>query len=324
MDKKRDIKQIVKDYFDRADWSAEPHNLYDPIDYALQSGGKRLRPMLVLMAVDLFGGDVEAAMEQAAAMEVFHNFTLLHDDVMDRADVRRGRPTVHKKWDDNTAILSGDAMLIKAYRMLETTPDDKLRPVLRLFSRTALEVCEGQQYDSDFEHRDDVTIDEYFEMIRLKTAVLLAGCLKMGAILAGASDHDTQALYDFGIAIGIAFQLRDDYLDCYGDERTFGKKIGGDIVCGKRTFLLIQTLKRCSVSQTLTIRQLLSNDGIGNEEKISAIIDIYTRMDMPGVCEAEINRYYDIATSALDRLSVSPEARRPLLDIARTLMGRKD
>lgn len=320
----QDIKELVKNYFEKADWSAEPHNLYEPIDYALQSGGKRIRPLLVLMAVRLFGGDVNAAIQQAAAMEVFHNFTLLHDDVMDAADVRRGRPTVHKKWDDNTAILSGDAMLIKAYQMLETTPVDKLLPVLQLFSKTAIEVCEGQQYDSDFERRDDVTIEEYFEMIRLKTAVLLAGCLKMGAILAGASAEDTQAIYDFGIAIGIAFQLRDDYLDCYGNEQTFGKKIGGDIVCGKRTFLLIQTLKRCSVSQTLTIRQLLSNSTIGNEEKIAEIIEIYTRMDMPKVCAEAMDEYFDKALASLNRLSVAPELRQPFVDFARSLMGRND
>lgn len=320
----QDIKQLVKDYFEKADWSAEPHNLYAPIDYALQSEGKRLRPMLVLMAVKLFGGDVSAALQQAAAMEVFHNFTLLHDDVMDNADVRRGRPTVHKKWNDNTAILSGDAMLIKAYQMLEQTPADKLQAVLAHFSKTAVEVCEGQQYDSDFEYREDVTIEEYFKMIRLKTAVLLAGCLKMGAILAGASEADTQALYDFGIAIGIAFQLRDDYLDCYGDERTFGKKIGGDILCGKSTFLLIETLKRCSVSQTLTIRQLLKNHTIGSEEKISAIIDIYTRMDMPRVCEEAMNKYYNQAMEALGRLSVSEEARRPFVEVAHALTGRNE
>ena len=320
----QDIKDLVKNYFDNANWNAEPKNLYQPIDYALQSGGKRLRPTLVLMAVRLFGGDINAAIEQAAAMEVFHNFTLLHDDVMDAADVRRSRATVHKKWNDNTAILSGDAMLIKAYQMLETAPADKLLAVLQLFSRTAIEVCEGQQYDSDFEHREDVTLEQYLEMIRLKTAVLLAGCLKMGAILAGASASDTQALYDFGIAIGIAFQLRDDYLDCYGDERTFGKKIGGDILEGKSTFLLIQTLKRCSVSQTQTIRQLLNNNSIGNEEKIAAIIDIYTNMNMPKVCEEAMNVYYDDALKALSRLSVSEDKRKPFIEFAQSLMGRKD
>lgn len=320
----QDIKQFVKDYFEKIDWSGEPHNLYAPIDYALQSGGKRLRPVLVLMAVKLFGGDLNAAVRQAAAMEVFHNFTLLHDDVMDSADVRRGRPTVHKKWNDNTAILSGDAMLIRAYQMLEDTPVDKLQAVLSHFSKTAIEVCEGQQYDADFEYREDVTIEEYFEMIRLKTAVLLAACLKMGAILAGASESDTRALYDFGIAIGIAFQLRDDYLDCYGDERTFGKKIGGDILCGKSTFLLIETLKRCSVSQTQTIRQLLKNHSIGNDEKVSAIIDIYTRMEMPRICEEAMKLYYNKAMEALGRLSVTEEARQPFVDLARTLTGRNE
>ncbi|MGM9805536.1 MAG: polyprenyl synthetase family protein [Candidatus Aphodosoma sp.] len=320
----QEIKQIVKDYFEKINWPGEPHNLYDPIDYALQSGGKRLRPVLVLMAVKLFGGDINAAVRQAAAMEVFHNFTLLHDDVMDSADMRRGRPAVRKKWNDNTAILSGDAMLIRAYQMLEDTPADKLQAVLAHFSKTAIEVCEGQQYDADFEYREDVTIEEYFEMIRLKTAVLLAGCLKMGAILAGASESDTRALYDFGIAIGIAFQLRDDYLDCYGDERTFGKKIGGDILCGKSTFLLIETLKRCSVSQTLTIRQLLKNHSIGNDEKVAAIIDIYTRMEMPRICEETMKLYYNKAIEALGRLSVTEEARQPFVDMARTLTGRNE
>lgn len=320
----QEIKEIVKQYFESADWTAEPKNLYDPIDYAMQSGGKRLRPMLVLMATKMFGGDVNSAIKPAVAMEVFHNFTLLHDDVMDNADVRRGRQTVYKKWNANTAILSGDAMLIRAYQLLEDTPSDKLKAVLQHFSTTAIEVCEGQQYDSDFEHRDDVTLEEYFKMIRLKTAVLLAGCLKMGAILAGASESDTQAIYDFGIAIGIAFQLRDDYLDCYGDERTFGKKIGGDIVCGKSTFLLIQTLKRCTVSQSLTIRQLLTNNTIGNEDKIAAVIDIYTRMEMPKVCEEAMNEYFDEAMAALGRLSVSAEARQPFVDMARALTGRID
>ena len=199
-----DIKNYVKNYFEQIDWNQEPKNLYEPIDYALQSGGKRIRPTLVLMAAQLFGGDIEQCIKPAAAMEIFHNFTLLHDDVMDNADVRRGRPTIKAKWDDNTAILSGDAMLIKAYQYLEDVPADKLLAVVKLFSKTALGVCEGQQYDTDFEKREDVTIEEYYEMIRLKTAVLLAGCLKLGAILGGASEEDAQNLYDFGIAIGVS------------------------------------------------------------------------------------------------------------------------
>lgn len=318
------MKDSVKKFFENIDWSIEPENLYAPVDYALQSGGKRLRPILVLMANRLFGGDEKTAIKPAAAMEIFHNFTLLHDDVMDNADTRRGRPTVHQKWNTNTAILSGDAMLIKAYQYLEEVPDDKLRKVLSLFSKTAIEVCEGQQYDGDFEHREDVSLEEYFEMIRLKTAVLLAGCLKMGAILGNAPEEDAQALYDFGIAIGIAFQLRDDYLDCYGDEKTFGKKIGGDIICGKRTFLLIQTLKKCSVSQRLTISQLLSNKGIANEEKIAAITDIYTQMDMPKECETAMNEYFGKAMDALNRINKTEEEKAPFVEFARSLMGRTD
>lgn len=318
------MKDLVKHFFENIDWSMEPKNLYTPIDYALQSGGKRLRPLLVLMANRLFGGNTDEAIKPAAAMEIFHNFTLLHDDVMDNADTRRGRPTVHSKWNTNTAILSGDAMLIKAYQYLEDVSADKLLRVLKLFSTTAIEVCEGQQYDGDFETRDNVTIEEYFEMIRLKTAVLLAGCLKLGAILGNAPEEDAQALYDFGIAIGIAFQLRDDYLDCYGDEKTFGKKIGGDIICGKKTYLLIQTLKKCSVSQRLTISQLLSNKGIRNEEKIATIIDIYTQMEMPKVCEAAMNEYFDKAMEALKRVNKTDEEKAPFVEFARNLMGRAD
>jgi geranylgeranyl diphosphate synthase type II len=257
-------------------------------------------------------------------MEIFHNFTLLHDDVMDNADVRRGRPTIKAKWDDNTAILSGDAMLIKAYQYLEEVPADKLLSVVKLFSKTALEVCEGQQYDTDFEKREDVTIEEYYEMIRLKTAVLLAGCLKLGAILGGASEEDAQNLYDFGIAIGIAFQLRDDYLDCYGDEKTFGKKIGGDILCGKRTFLLIQTLKKCGVSQRQTISQLLKNTDIAGEEKIATIIDIYTQMDMPAVCTEAMEEYYAKAMNSLAKIDKSDVEKAPFVAFAQKLMGRID
>lgn len=320
-----ELKTLVSDYFKSINWNIEPQNLYSPIDYALQSGGKRLRPLLVLMATELFGGEVEKALKPAVAMEIFHNFTLLHDDVMDKADIRRGRPTVCNKWDTNTAILSGDAMLIKAYQYLEEIPADKLLPALQLFSKTAIEVCEGQQYDGDFETRNDVSIEEYFEMIRLKTAVLLAGCLKMGAVLADASDHDAQAIYDFGIAIGIAFQLRDDYLDCYGDEKTFGKKIGGDITTGKRTFLLINALKRCNVSQRQTIMQFLENKNIGTiEEKISIIIDIYTQLGLPELCNQTINEYYQIAIDALDCIDKPASAKQPLIDLAKQLMGRND
>lgn len=319
-----EISDIIKNYFEGKGWIEEPKNLYEPIDYAMQSGGKRLRPTLVLMAVKLFGGDVERYVETAAAMEVFHNFTLLHDDVMDKADVRRGRPTIHKKWDDNTAILSGDAMLIKAYQMVASKVEDtKLRSVLDLFSKTAIEVCEGQQYDGDFEKRKDVTPDEYFNMIRLKTGVLLAASLKMGALLAGASEEEQRNIYDFGMNVGIAFQIWDDYLDCYGDEKTFGKKIGGDILCGKKTFLLVQSLIKGGASQKQTIRQLINNNNILPEEKISAIISIYTQLDMPKLCEEAMDEYFGKAMKSLSLIAKSDEEKASFIAFAKKLMGRK-
>lgn len=319
-----ELHTVISNQFDELDWNIEPKNLYAPIAYTLAAGGKRIRPTLVLMACKLFGGDISKAIKPAIAMEVFHNFTLLHDDVMDNADTRRNRMTVHKKWDVNTAILSGDAMLIKAYQFLENVDADKLPAVLNLFSQTALEVCEGQQYDVDFESREDVSLDEYFTMIRLKTGVLLAACLKLGALLAGAADCDAQAIYDFGIAIGIAFQLRDDYLDVYGNEKTFGKKIGGDIMCGKRTFLLINALKHGSVSQRQTILQLLKNNTIGSEEKIAAVTDIYNKLNMPEVCSIAMEEYYNKAIDALSSINQSDDAKAPFIELAKKLMGRLD
>ena len=320
-----EINDIIKNYFETKNWVSEPRNLYEPIDYAMQSGGKRLRPSLVLMAVKLFGGDVEQHTETAAAMEVFHNFTLLHDDVMDRADVRRGRPTVHKKWDDNTAILSGDAMLIRAYQMvMAKVEDSKLRSVLDLFSKTAIEVCEGQQLDGDFERTFDVTLDDYYKMISLKTGVLLAGALRLGALLADATDEEQQAIYDFGMNVGMAFQIWDDYLDCYGDEKTFGKKIGGDILCGKKTFLLVQAMKYGKASQIQTIKQLINNANVLAEEKISTVIDIYTQLNIPAMCQQAMNEYYNRAMESLAKIGKSDAEKAPFVEFANKMMGRKN
>lgn len=319
-----EISDIIKQTFEHLSWADEPHNLYQPIDYALSSGGKRLRPMLVLLAGRLFGGDPEQMAMPAAAMEVFHNFTLLHDDVMDRADIRRGRPTVARKWNENTAILSGDAMLVKAYQLLDSVPDARYRDAIRLFSQTALEVCEGQQLDADFEQQNDVSLDDYFRMIRLKTGVLLAGSLRMGALLAGASLSDQQLIYDFGINIGIAFQIWDDYLDCYGDEAVFGKKIGGDILSGKRTFLLVSTLINGLSSQKQTIRQLLNNTNVLPEEKIAAVIDIYNRLKMPELCRNEMNKYYALAMSKLDAICRPDDLKEPLRALASRLIDRNN
>ena len=271
-----DMESLIEKELERVSVEQSPVGLYAPIGYALSSGGKRIRPRLVLMGCELFGGDVKAALPLATAIEVFHNFTLLHDDIMDNADTRRGRATVHKKWDANTAILSGDAMLIKAYEQLEGVAASKLPELLHLFSRTALEVCEGQQYDMDFEQSAQVSLSDYFNMIRLKTAVLLGAALKMGAIVANASAEDANHLYAFGINIGIAFQLRDDYLDVYGNEQNFGKKIGGDILCGKRTFLLINAFDRCTASQKQSIGLLLGNVLISDDATIIVITVIST------------------------------------------------
>lgn len=318
-----DIANLVQKFFVDQDWKAEPHNLYDPIDYAMQSGGKRLRPNLVLMAANLYNADVEKLLVPAAAMEVFHNFTLLHDDVMDHAEVRRGRPTVHKKWDVNTAILSGDAMLVRAYQMLADSVEDKyMRSALNLFSKTALEVCEGQQYDADYEHTKDVSLEDYYKMIRLKTGVLLAACIKMGALLAGADEEDQENLYEFGINVGMAFQIWDDYLDCYGDEKTFGKKIGGDILCGKRSFLLVNALKEGKVSQVQTIHQLLGSNKIADEQKITTIIDMYNQLGLPARCKDAMKEYYDRAIEYLDKVKKTDAEKKIFVQFANAMMGR--
>ncbi len=247
----------------------EPRTLYDPARYTLSLGGKRLRPLLTLMATDLFGKDVDEALDAATAVEIFHNFSLLHDDLMDKADMRRGYPTVHKKWDANSAILSGDAMVIEAYRYIAKVPVALLPEILDTFSTAAIQICQGQQHDMDFEKRTDVSEKEYLEMIRLKTAVLIGCALKLGAIIAGASSQDAQFMYEYGINLGLAFQLKDDLLDVYGDPRTFGKKIGGDILCNKKTFLLIKALKNSGKSQRESLEQWLSASDFDPEEKNS-------------------------------------------------------
>lgn len=243
MKKFHDILRIVNTSLEELSWEREPQGLYAPIAYTLSLGGKRVRPALTLMACNLFSDDLTPAIQPALGIEIFHNFTLLHDDIMDKADIRRGKPTVHKYWNENTAILSGDIMQILAYVLISEAPAAHLKKVLDVFSRTAIEVCEGQQYDMDFENRETVDADAYLEMIRLKTAVLLGCSLYIGAIIGGANENDARNLYQFGVNIGIAFQLKDDLLDVYGNEENFGKKVGGDILCNKKTFLLIHAKK---------------------------------------------------------------------------------
>lgn len=300
-----------------------PKSLYEPIAYILSLGGKRIRPALVLMAYNLYRDDVERAMSPAMGLEVFHNFTLLHDDLMDEADMRRNRPTVHKVWNANTAILSGDAMLIAAYRLVGDTEPKYLKAVLDLFTQTALEICGGQQYDMEFESRMDVTEDEYMEMIRLKTAVLLACGLKMGAILSEAPAADVDNLYRFGINIGLAFQLQDDLLDVYGDPKTFGKNIGGDILCNKKTFLLINAFQRATGEQKAALEQWVARKDFDAEEKIAVVTGIYNALNLKKLSEERMQQYYAEAMKNLASLSVGKEKRAELEKIASRLMNRQ-
>jgi geranylgeranyl diphosphate synthase type II len=319
----KQLQQQVEKAIADINWVQEPTGLYQPIDYVLSLGGKRIRPVLTLLACKLFSDDEKQALSTALAVEVFHNFTLLHDDVMDRADTRRGKPTVHKKWNDNTAILSGDAMLIKAYQLLQQAPADKLPILLDLFSKTAIEVCEGQQYDVDFENDLAVTLPQYIEMIRLKTAVLLAAALKMGAIIGGASQQDADALYHYGINLGLAFQLRDDYLDSFGDPAVFGKKIGGDICCNKKTFLMITALQTASEEQRKELLQWIGcTDATCHEQKIKAVLNIYQNLQIDIRCEEAIRAYFEKSVGSLKDVQLSDNKKYILIKFANDLMGR--
>ncbi|MBO7724525.1 MAG: polyprenyl synthetase family protein [Paludibacteraceae bacterium] len=315
---------LVQQELEKLDWKKEPKGLYEPISYVLSFGGKRVRPVFSLIANDVFDGDLKQVVPAALALEIFHNFTLLHDDVMDRADIRRGRPTVHKKWDENTAILSGDAMLIEAYRLLEKIPEKYQSRVLSLFSKMALEICEGQQYDVDFERSNSIQINDYLNMIRLKTAVLLATALQIGALMADADEKQVSLMYDFGICIGIAFQLRDDFLDVYGNEETFGKAIGGDILCCKKTFLSITAFQKAKGELFDELVDWFNSDDKNPQEKIAKITQIYNQLDVPQLCEKMIEQYNQKAMHILDELALTDEKKDFLQTIAQKLMQRKD
>ncbi len=317
------ILQMVDQSIRQLEFDASPKSLFEPVTYTLSLGCKRLRPTLLLMAYNIYKENFSEIMDVAMGIEVFHNFTLLHDDLMDAADKRRGMPTVHKQWNANTAILSGDAMLIAAYQLVAKADARHLKPVLDLFSKTAVEVCGGQQYDMEFETRNDVTEEEYIEMIRLKTAVLLAGALKMGAILADAPAADADHLYQFGIALGLAFQLQDDLLDVYGDTATFGKNIGGDILCDKKTFLLINAFRRANSSQLDTLNRWIGASDINPAEKIAAVTRIYDELKLKELSEEKIETYFDEAMLHLEALSVEKEKLAALKEVSRKLMHRK-
>jgi len=302
--------------------SADPKNLYEPIGYALSMGGKRLRPVMVLLAYNLFHDSVKLVIPAAIAIEVFHNFTLLHDDIMDQAEMRRNSLSVYKKYNENIAILSGDAMSIMAYHYLLKCDTPSQGSMIRLFSETALEVCEGQQYDMDFESRMDVSISEYMNMIRLKTAVLLAASLKLGALAANASEIVAGQLYEFGLNLGIAFQLQDDLLDVFADQEKFGKKIGGDIVSNKKTFLLLKAFELADLRTKSIIQDWIQKKEFDAKLKVKAITDIYNELEMKKITENSIDGFYQLALDIWGKIDVEKERKAELLELAKMIMSR--
>ncbi|MCL2596193.1 MAG: polyprenyl synthetase family protein [Paludibacter sp.] len=317
-----EILKIIDIQINKIQWQREPKGLYAPIDYVLSLGGKRLRPALTLMAYNLFADNILPAIYPAIGVEIFHNFTLLHDDIMDKAEVRRGKPTVHKKWNENTAILSGDVMQIIAYQYISQTPPEHLKEVLDIFSKTAEEICRGQQLDMDFESRQNVSTEEYLEMIKLKTAVLLGCAIKIGAIIGNAQNADCQAMYDFGINLGLAFQLKDDWLDVWGNEQTFGKKIGGDILCNKKTYLLINALQLAKGQIGQELNFLLNTDNILPEDKIRCVIEIFNSLKIKELTEEKINLYYKKSLEHLDNVKVDSSKKEYLQLLAKELLQR--
>lgn len=301
----------------------EPKNLYEPVNYILKLGGKRLRPVLTLMTSEVFNGNANDAMNAALSVEVFHNFSLIHDDIMDDAPLRRGQETVHEKWDLNTGILSGDAMLILAYQLFENYEPATFQALAKLFSKTALEVCEGQQYDIDFETRHDVTIPEYLKMIEYKTAVLVGAAMKMGAIVAQASLEDQNAIYDFGRYLGIAFQLQDDYLDAFGNPETFGKQVGGDILENKKTYLYLKTLELGSPNDRSKLVEIMSNDIISNEEKITSVKTLFNDCGALHATQKAVKDYTTKAFELLKTLNISDDKKQVLKLFGEQLMNRR-
>lgn len=319
-----EILGILNAEIENINWERHPEGLYKPVQYTLSLGGKRIRPALALMACNLFTDDIEPVVRPALGIEIFHNFTLLHDDIMDKADIRRGKATVHKKWNENTAILSGDVMQIIAYEFISETPAPYLKPVLDLFSKTAVEICEGQQYDVDFESRYDVSPDEYIEMIRLKTAVLLGCALKTGALIGGAGQEDARLLYDFGINMGLAFQLKDDWLDVYGNESAFGKKIGGDILCNKNTYLLIHAKKLAENEQKKELQHWLFEVDVDPKLKIQSVTRIYDFLHIGNICEDAMKFYYEKAIASLEKVAILETKKQELMKLAQKLLLRID
>ncbi|MDR2130079.1 MAG: polyprenyl synthetase family protein [Odoribacteraceae bacterium] len=318
-----ELRAMIKAELERQEYVGEPRSLYEPIIYMLEDGGKRLRPLLALLAYNLYRDDVEKALKPAIGIEIFHNYTLLHDDVMDDASLRRGRPTVHKRWNSNVAILSGDAAAVTAYKCIEHCDDKYLRRGIDGFNQVALDVCRGQQYDMEFESRDDVTEEEYLKMIYLKTSVLIAGSLRHGALIAGAPENEYMTLYEFGGHLGQAFQLQDDYLDVYGDVREFGKNIGGDIVTNKKTYMLIKALELAEGSAREELLGWIARKEFVPAEKIAAVTRIYDRLGIAGVARQKIDYYIEKSFETLERIQVKQAFRATFMEVIRELVGRK-
>lgn len=317
-----EMLKLINEQLERLSDNREPRHLYEPIEYVLSLGGKRIRPILMMLAYNLYQERPEEILMPACAIETYHNYTLLHDDLMDCADLRRGCATVHKRWDANTAILSGDSMLVLAYQRMATCRADYLKEVIDLFTQTALEIGEGQQYDMDFEKRDDVTEDEYIEMIRLKTSVLLACALKIGAILGGASQEDAENLYRFGEKIGLAFQLQDDYLDVYGDTKVFGKAIGGDIISNKKTYMLINAFNLATPKQRAELTEWTQKVQFDKQEKIEAVTALYNAMGIEQLAKDKIAYYFEESKKYLEAVKLPADRKQELLSYANQLMNR--
>ena len=312
----------VNQFIGHLPYERKPSELYAPVKYVLSMGGKRIRPVLMLLGYGLYGEDYEQVLMPACGIETYHNYTLLHDDLMDHAEMRRGKPTVHCKWNANAAILSGDSMLVLAYERIAQCPAKYLASVLKVFTETALEIGEGQQYDMDFEQRDDVIEAEYIEMIRLKTSVLLACALKIGAILGEAPTEDQENLYKFGEQIGLAFQLQDDYLDVYGDPKVFGKTIGGDIMSNKKTYMLINAFSRANAQQRAQLQQWVHHPDAHSAEKVEAVTQLYNEIGVDQLAQAKINEYFQRSKQYLDAVNVDEQRKQELRQYALQMMNR--
>lgn len=323
MKSSEEILQLVNDYLSALPYDRHPKSLYEPVKYVLSMGGKRIRPVLMLMGYNLWHEHPEDILMPAIGLETYHNYTLLHDDLMDHADMRRGHLTVHKKWDANKAILSGDSMLVLAYERISHVDEAKLPAVLSLFTETALEIGEGQELDMAFETRNDVTEDEYIEMIRLKTSVLLACALKIGAILADASPEDADLLYRFGEQLGLAFQLQDDLLDVYGDPAVFGKAIGGDITSNKKTYMLINAVLRANAAQRQELERWITEKDFNREEKVAAVTRLYDEIGIRQLCEEKISYYFEQAHQTLNKVNVADARKQALRQYMDELLHRE-